>query len=160
MNRIGDSLFCTGSNEEIVRAFSECAVEFVVIGGLAVAWYCSNRQANDMDLLINPSPKNSAWICQALGRLHLTGYTNDSFSELGLQVPLKKMHYAELLTPRIEGPTFAAVANDAVKGKLFNFPVLIATAASLILLKELAVASSEEAEKHLSDIECLRAYGI
>ena len=161
MNRIGDSLYCTGSNEEIIVAFSERAVEFVVIGGLAVAWYCSARQADDMDLLVSPSPENSARIFQALSRLGLTGFTDSSFSKLGLQVPLKERHYAELLTPRKDGPTFSAVAESAVKGEVFNVPAFIASASSLIQLKEMAVASAEASkQKHLNDIECLRPYAV
>lgn len=161
MNRIGDDLICAGANREIVVAFSECSVEFVVIGGLAVAWYCSQRQADDMDLLVNPTPENSERISQALGRLRLSGFTSQSFSKPGLQVPLKQLHYAELLTPRKNGPSFSAVAEGAVKGKLFGIPVLIASAAALIELKELAVSSEKAAmQKHLNDIECLRAYAV
>ena len=159
MNRIGDDLICVGTNREIVEAFSQCSVEFVVIGGLAVAWYCSARQADDMDLLVSPTPENSDRICQALNDLRLSGFSSRSFTKLGLQVPLKQVHYAELLTPRKDGPSFSTVAEKAVKGKLFGFPVLIASPASLIELKELAVASEKAAmNKHLNDIECLRAY--
>lgn len=139
--------------------FSECAVEFVVIGGLAVAWYCSDRRADDMDLLVNPTPENSGRISQALRRLQLTTHTNLSFAKHGLQVPLKQVHYAELLTPRIDGPTYSAVVEKAVRGKVFHIPVLIACPSSLIELKELAVATEETTkQKHLNDIECLRPY--
>lgn len=161
MNRIGDDLICAGANREIVVAFSECSVEFVVIGGLAVAWYCTERQADDMDLLVNPTPENSERISQALSRLRLSGFSSRSFIKPGLQVTLKQLHYAELLTPRKDGPSFSAVAGQAVSGKLFGVPVLIASPASLIELKELAVASEKAAmEKHLNDIERLRAYAV
>lgn len=72
MNRIGDNLICTGSNQEIVQIFSALDIDFVLIGGLAVAWYCAERQAVDMDLLVNPTNENAARISQALARL---GYT-------------------------------------------------------------------------------------
>lgn len=161
MNRIGDDLICTGTNQEIVVAFSEYSVEFVVIGGLAVAWYCPERQADDMDLLVNPTPENSLRISQALSSLQLSGFSSQSFSKLGLQTPLKQVHNAELLTPRTNGPSFSVVAEGAVNGKLFGFPVLIASPASLIELKELAVTSEKAAmQKHLNDIECLRAYAV
>lgn len=157
MNRVGDSLFCTGSNEEIVVAFSEAAVEFIVVGGLAVAWYCNHRQADDMDLLVNPSSENSVRVCQALIRLGLIGFTDTSFSKLGLQVSLKQRHYADLLTPREGAPTFSTVAGDAVSGRLFKIPVLIASINSLIQMKALAAVSEEEVkQKHLNDIDSLR----
>jgi hypothetical protein len=37
MNKIGDTLIHTEANKELVRAFVASGVEFVVIGGLAVA---------------------------------------------------------------------------------------------------------------------------
>lgn len=161
MNRIGDSLFCTGANEEIVRAFAQSAVEFVVIGGLAVSWYCSERQADDMDLLVNPTLDNSKRISDALGAINLNCHHKNSFTRPGLQVPLKQIHYAELLTPRKEGPTYSEVAANASPAKLFNIPVKVASVASLIKLKELAVASLEaEKGKHVKDIALLKAHGV
>lgn len=161
MNRVGDSLFCTGANEEIVRAFAQSAVEFVVIGGLAVSWYCSERQADDMDLLVNPTSDNSERISSALSALHLNGHDKKSFTRPGLQVPLKGTYYAELLTPRKEGPSYSEVAAKAGPAKLFNIPVKVASVASLIKLKELAAASLEAAkEKHVKDIALLKAHGV
>lgn len=161
MNRIGDNLICTGANEEIVRAFARSAVEFIVIGGLAVAWYCADRQAGDMDLLVNPTSDNSARIYQALAGLYPSGYNKDTFTKPGLQVPLKQIHYAEILTPRKDGPTYSEVAEHAVEGKLFNIPVRIASVASLIRLKELVVASGEaQKDKHLKDIERLKRVAV
>ena len=157
MNRIGDTLVHVGSNEELVRTFASGGVEFVVIGGLAVAWYCSDRQADDMDLLVNPTPDNSARISRALESLRMQGYSHDSFTKLGLQVPLKQLYYAELLTPRKDGPAYAEIAKDAVDAKLFNISVSVASVASLIQMKEHAVASAEaQRDKHLKDIERLK----
>jgi hypothetical protein len=56
MNKVGDTLMHFGANEQIVREFLSVGVEFIVVGGLAVAWYCPDRQADDMDLLVNPTP--------------------------------------------------------------------------------------------------------
>ena len=164
MNRVGDSLISTGPNEEIVTAFSTHQVEFLVVGGLAVAWYCSDRQADDMDLLINPSPDNSARVAQALATLPLLNsgcFNGKSFTKPGLQVPLKSYYYAELLTPRREGPSYAEVAKEAVDVKLFQKSVWVASPASLIRMKQQAVASAEkERDKHLADIERLRKHVV
>ena len=161
MNKIGDTLIHVGANEELVRAFVNCGVEFVVIGGLAVSWYCPDRQADDMDLLVNPTSENSVRISQALNGLHMNGYTPTSFAKLGLQVPLKQRHYAELLTPKKNGPTYTEVATDAVDAKVFSIPVRLASVVSLIQMKEQAVASMEaQREKHLKDIECLKKHAV
>lgn len=156
-NRIGDNLLCTGSNRKIVAAFSLYKVEFVVIGGLAVAWYCPQRHADDMDLLLNPTMDNSRKVSGALGSLKLQGFNRDSFAKSGLQVRLKEIFYAELLTPQANGPNFSSIANNAIAAKLFDFPVLIASPASLIELKELALSvGNDNSHKHLADIEALR----
>jgi hypothetical protein len=157
MNKIGDTLKHIGANEELVHSFAANSVEFVVIGGLAVAWYCADRQADDMDLLVNPTPENSARISRSLDGLHMNGYTSDSLTKPGLQVPLKRLYYADLLTPQKDGPTYTEVAEDAVDAKLFNIPVRLASVVSLIRLKEQAVASAEaQRDKHLKDIERLK----
>ena len=88
MNKVGDTLIHTGANEELVRSFIENGVEFILIGGLAVAWYCADRQAADMDLLVNPTPENSERISRVLSRLRMNGLDPDSFARLGLQVRL------------------------------------------------------------------------
>jgi hypothetical protein len=101
MNKLGDTLLHTGTNEELVAALIEHDVEFIVIGGLAVTWYCPERQADDMDLLINPTPENSKRLSRALSGLPFVSPCNaDAFTKPGLQVPLKNYFYAELLTPR------------------------------------------------------------
>ena len=159
MNRIGDDLHCTGSNKEIVQVFSERGVEFVLVGGLAVSWYCADRQADDMDLLVNPTKENAIRISQALSQLRYAVTDPQCFCRPGVQVPLKKEHYAELLTPRTDGPNYESVTQQAVRGKVLGVPVLVASAQSLIELKKLAVASEKAAmQKHLRDIECLLPY--
>ena len=157
MNRIDDSLFHFAANEELIRAFVDAGVEFIVIGGLAVSWYCPYRQADDMDLLINNNPENSVRVSQALHNLNLSGFNSDSFTKLGLQVPLKHTFYAELLTPQKSGPTYCDIASNAIDAKLFNIPVRLASVMSQIQLKELAAISAEEQrDKHLKDIERLK----
>ena len=91
----------------------------------------------------------------------MNGYASDSFTKPGLQVQLKQLYYAELLTPQKGEPTYSEVANDAVDAKLFNIPVRLASVASLIRMKELALSSAEaQRDKHFKDIECLRKYSV
>lgn len=156
-NRIGDNLFHFGPNEELVRELVSANVKFVIIGGLAVAWYCPDRQADDLDCLVEPSLENSTRISVALTKLHLTGFSADSFTRPSLQVPLKNTYYAELLTPTREMPTYSEVAAEAVPAKFFDIPVLLASIPSLIAMKKAAIsATSEQSEKHLNDIALLQ----
>jgi hypothetical protein len=156
MNRVGDSLYHFGGNELLVQALASAGVEFVVIGGLAVAWYCADRQADDMDLLVNPTPENSRRLAMALTGLGLHGFSDHSFMRLGLQVPLKGQFYAELLTPTADAPSFSETYAEAERGKLFGIWVWIASRSSLIHMKKAAAASAQaQLEKHLEDIQRL-----
>lgn len=159
MNRIGDNLICTGSNEEIVKAFFAFDVEFILIGGLAVSWYCSSRQANDMDILVNPTKENSEKITNALGSLGLNGFANNSFAKPGVQAPIKKIYYCDIITPARSGLTFEDLMRGSVMGKLFNIPVYIPSVENLIKMKESVAASTEkELNKHQQDIVLLRKH--
>jgi hypothetical protein len=161
MNRVGNTLIHFGPNKDLLSAFVFCSVEFVLIGGLAVAWYCSERKADDMDLLINPTSENSARISRALQSLELQGFTDQSFTKPGLQVSLKQVHYAELLTPRREGPSYSEASEEAVDRSVFNIPVRIASPSSLIRMKQQAATSDErQREKHIADIQYLTKHAI
>ena len=161
MNRIGDNLICTGSNEAIVKAFRENAVEFVLVGGLAISWFCSSRQADDMDLLVNPTKENSLKVSGALSSIGLGGFEQNSFAKTGLRIPIKKYHYADILTPIQTGPTFEELMHNSIVGKLFNISVHIPSVANLIKLKERAVASTEkELDKHREDIVLLGNHAV
>ena len=155
-NRIGDNLFHFGANEELLRALLEEGVKLVVIGGLAIAWHCPERQADDMDLLVEPTVENSARIAKTLTKLQIAGFSSTSFSKPGLQIPLKHIYYAELLTPQQEAPSFSEVEAKAVDAKLFNLPIRLASISTLIGMKKRAIQSAtEQLEKHAKDIELL-----
>ena len=159
MNRIGDNLHHTGSNEEIVKALTKYEAEFILVGGLAVSWYCSTRQADDMDILVNPTQENSIRVSSALGSLSipLNGFGNDSFSKYGVQAPIKKHYYADIITPSKEGLNYDELMLNSVVGSLFNIPIHIPTSENLIKLKEHAIASEgSEISKHQEDIMLLK----
>jgi hypothetical protein len=158
-NRVGNNLIHSGANEALVRVLTDVRAKFVVVGGLAIAWYCSERQADDMDLLVEPTAANSARIAQALSILHLTGYSTGSFAKPDLQVPLKQTYYAELLTPREGTASFSDIEGQAIDARLFNIPVRLASVSTLIEMKKHAVASADQhRDKHERDIELLEKH--
>ena len=114
-----------------------------------------------MDLLVEPTAENSACIAQALGSLHLTGYSSSSFAKLGLQVPLKQTYYAELLTPQEATSSFSDIEAQAIDARLFNIPVRLASISTPIEMKKFAVVSAEEqTNKHKRDIELLEKHAM
>lgn len=161
MNKVGDSLFCFGGNEPLVRALVNEDVEFLVVGGLAISWFCPERQADDMDLLVSPTTENAVRIAKSFSTLYLSGIDAHTFSANGFQVRLDKGYYADMLTPRSDGPTFQSLWVDAVPAGLFTMSVMIPSIRGLLALKEHALASAElESAKHLADICLLRAHAV
>ena len=158
MSRIEDSLWSTGENKPLVQAFIQAGVEFVVVGGLAVSWYWPERQADDMDLLLNPTPENSIRVVRMLQSQYMNELDGVSFARPNVNMPLKKWHYAELLTPRNDGESYMDVYKKAVQGKLFDLPVLIAAKDTIIAMKCFADGTSDPLlEKHRRDLKALRA---
>lgn len=156
-NRIGDSLHHFAPNEDLVRALIDHQVRFVLVGGLAMAWYCPARTADDMDLLVDSAPENSARLAVALRAVNHGTLTEDEFCRPGLQAPLKSYFYAELLTPQAGAPSFDEVAARASEGKLFGLPIRIASPSDLIAMKQRAIDQHcANARKHLDDIALLK----
>ena len=162
MNRQGDNLLHTSSNKQLVAALEKFGVEFVVIGGLAVAWYCDSRLADDLDIFVNPSHENAKRICMAFDSLGMSrNYAPEKFTNLGVQAKLNHHFYAELITPREGGPTFQEVFEHSVPASLLDLPVRVPTKEMLIMLKEHAIASnSGDSKKHAQDIRLLKRHVI
>lgn len=157
-NRDGDNLIHFGGNESLVRALGDSGVRFLVVGGLALSWHFRDRQADDMDLMLDPSPENAERVVQALAKVGLHAASAQPFAQTGKQFPLKGGSlYAELLTPHPDGITYADADADAVPAQLFGIPVRLASMAALRSMKQQAADSTTGAEqrKHLDDIERL-----
>jgi hypothetical protein len=156
VHRINDNLMHWHSNEELVSALVAHGVDFVVTGGLAIAWYCESRQADDMDLLVSPTLENSSRIYDALASLSLANFAVDSFAKHSVQAKIGDRYYAELLTPSTGGPTFAEIAQSAEPAKLLGVPVRVPSREMLVRLKLHAIGAKHEGhDKHLADVELL-----
>jgi hypothetical protein len=156
VHRFNDKLIHWHSNEELVRALVAHSVDFVLIGGLAVAWYCDSRQADDLDLLVAPTPENSHRIFQALLSLNLSNFDIDSFTKPGVQARVTERYYAELLTPSTGGPGYTEIAQSSEPAKLLGVPIRVPSRAMLVRLKLYAIAAKHAGrEKHLADVELL-----
>lgn len=161
MNRIGDNLICTGANKEIIQSFTDKNVDFILIGSLAVAWYCAERNADDMDLLVNCSKQNSEKVCAALQELNINGLELDSFTAPGKIAPIKHYYYADILTQSRNGLTYEEVSNKTQKAKLFGICVNLPDRECLIVLLQQAIKFQEgNVQKYERDIELLRKHNV
>lgn len=96
-------LYVFVSNAQLVRTLVEKEVRFIVVGGLAVHYYAQERIVRDLDLLVEQTQDNAQRLFSALAAEHLTPhFSMDLISEptdRPQQLPLKDIHYADLLTP-------------------------------------------------------------
>jgi hypothetical protein len=156
MHRFNDNLMHWRSNEELVSALVIHNVDFVLIGGLAVAWYCDSRQAEDMDLLVAPTLENSSRIFNALVALDLSNFAVDSFAKTAVQARIGGRYHAELLTPSTGGPTYGEVVQSSEPARVLGISVRVPSRAMLVRLKLHAIAAKHEGrEKHFTDVELL-----
>jgi hypothetical protein len=156
VHRFNDNLNHWQSNEELVRALVAAGVDFVLIGGLAVAWYCESRQADDLDLLVAPTRENSERIHAALDSLGLATFDVDAFAKTAVRARITERYYAELLTPSPGGPSYKEIVETSVPATLLGVPIRLPSREMLIRSKLWSIAANHDGrEKHLSDVELL-----
>jgi len=156
-HRIGDNLVHFHANGHLVEALVDAGVDFIVIGGLAISWHCPSRTADDLDLLTSPSTENAARLGSALTYLGLRNADCANLARPGLQIALKHLYYAEILTPTIEGPSFDEISQDAVRANLLGIPVRVASIRCLIRMKEISASpGNDQEDKHIKDLALLR----
>jgi len=153
-------ILAKAENEKLLQHFTQAGVDFLVVGGAAVASHgCRDHgQYDDLDLLISPSLENAKRVVDAL---RVAGVPLAASVELlarpAIQVPLKNWQYwAEILTPR-KGFDFNSVATSALPGMVGQQPVRIISRLDLINMKEDAVSKlREDLDKHERDLACLK----
>jgi hypothetical protein len=94
--------------KELLSAFNEHRVKYLIVGGYAVAIHAQPRATKDLDLFVQPSPENAKAVFAALAKFGapLAGLTPEdlidpnSFFRIGTAP-----HMIEIL-PRISGVDF------------------------------------------------------
>jgi hypothetical protein len=146
--------------DALLQGLVRADARFIVVGGCALAGWGKRplTAVDDMDLLVEPSSSNARSVLQALSALGQSAcFTPAMLAQPNKQLPLKNGSFcAELLTPRA-GIQFEEAYALATTVDVFGLEIPIASVATLIRLKELAVASlSTELEKHTKDLLALR----
>lgn len=155
------SLFAKAENEKLLQHFGQAGVDFLVVGGAAVAFHGCREygQFDDLDLLIAPTIENCRRVVDALSfaGVPLTA-SAESLAKPAIQVSVKNWQYwAEILTPR-KGVDYDSIAQSALPGIVGLQPVRVISRAELIKMKEDAIAKlRDDLNKHEKDLACLKA---
>ena len=153
-----------GPNANFVEALLDSGARFLIVGGLAVKYFCPEREVDDLDVLIDPNPENAQRIVDVLDRFcpgH--GVIPARLASPGTQLPLKRHLYLDVLTPRAETPDFEELWRTAIPARLSRFQVMLPCRDSLLALKRHAAdtdADPVRREKHRKDVLCLEKLAV
>jgi len=142
---------------DLLVALVDAKVEFVLIGGWALAIHGHGRGTDDMDVLVRPSPQNAKLVLHALSAFGAPvaahGVTPEIFAQPGYGYRMGiRPNLIELLTS-ISGITFDDAASDCdfVEIEDRRIPVMSRRA---LLKNKLAAGRA----KDLADVEWLQSH--
>jgi hypothetical protein len=141
--------------EDLLRELVEAEVEFLLVGGWAVAVHGHGRATDDLDVFIRASPDNAKRVFAALQRfgapLQSHGVTEGLFAEprYGYRMGRKPL-LIELLTT-IDGVEFDEAARDSVAVSVGDLTIPVIGRAALLANKRAAGRP-----KDLADLEALQ----
>jgi hypothetical protein len=151
-------------NHAFVVELIRCDTKFLVVGGLAVQFYCPDRDVDDLDLLVEATPHNAEQVVTVATEF---GYQIDPESLLAhpaVQLPMKNELYLDILTPKPSGEAFDSLWASSVRAHLndLNTPIRLPSLKSLVRMKQEAClgAQPEDLQKHEQDLRLLEARPI
>ena len=117
--------------KELLSALNKHKVKYLVVGAYAVGYHAQPRATKDLDLLIQPAPKNGEAVYRALvefGAPNIQDRTPADFTEKGTIYRMGVPPIAVDIMPEIKGVVFNAawknrlvVTVDAASGLTANF---------------------------------------
>ena len=137
-------------NADVLKALNEESVDFLVIGGMAVKYYCPERSVKDLDVLLYPTLENGTRVVGALSRLGLTAHFDlKQIISPKQQMVLKHFHNADMITPD-EDFDYLAAKNRSLVTTINGIRVHIVAVEDLIRMK-----SSTDRDLDIADIAIL-----
>jgi len=141
---------------DLLLELHDARVEFVVLGGWAVAVHGHGRATDDLDVLVRPTPENAVRVYDALQRfgapLEAHGVTVELFSkpQYGYRIGVKPV-LIELLTS-VSGIDFDEAASERVTVQIDGRAIPVIGRKALLANKRAAGRL-----KDLADVEALES---
>lgn len=140
--------------EELFAFFNARKVKILIVGGYAVAFHAKPRFTKDIDLWVEPTPKNAERVLAALsdfgfGSLSLAV---EDFTQPGRIVQLGRPPNRIDLMTTVQGLTFEAAWQGRVEGRYGGERVFYLGRSDLMRNKELVARPQDQA-----DLEWLRS---
>ena len=140
--------------KELLALFNEHKVDYLIVGGFALALHGAPRFTGDMDVLVRPNPENAQRVIAALAAFgfNLPWLSVDDFHETDKVVQLGVPPVRIDLLTSITGVAWEEIAAHKASGVLGGVPVFYLGRDQFIANKR---ASGRK--KDLADIEALDA---
>ncbi len=137
---------------ELLALFHARGVEYVIVGGYAIAFHGAPRATGDIDLLINPAPANAQRVVAALGDFGFAslGLSSKDFTTPGQVVQLGVPPVRIDILTDIEAVTWNQADQGKVAGTYGGVPVQFIGRCELLANKK-AVGRKRD----LADLEAL-----
>lgn len=137
---------------ELLELFNVHNVQYVIVGGYALAFHGAPRYTGDIDLFVKPDPKNAKQILTALDKF---GFGSAGIEREDLENPDKviQLGYPPIridIITSISGLSWEEAYKDKIKGEYGDIFVYYIGKENLVLNKK---ASGRK--KDLADIEAL-----
>lgn len=146
-------------NSEFVKALAESGIRVIVIGGLAVKHYCPEREADDLDLLVEPTVTAGRNISDALNRFNdAPTFSADAFARPQQHYPQKRALYLDLVTPHADD-NFDDLWRLTSAATLNGIPVRIVGLSDLLVMKHRAIVERDEI-KDRQDVALLQTVTV
>jgi hypothetical protein len=133
---------------DLLRAFGDGGVRYLVVGGYAVMRYTEPRYTKDLDLWVDPDPANAALVFDALAKFGapLPDLTPASFTDETMiyQIGVPPVRVDILMG--ISGVTFPEAWRNRQEGELGGVPVSILSRDDVIASKRASGRPSDRAD--------------
>ena len=149
----------TLSLEKVLALFNQHQVEYLVVGGYAVAFHGYPRFTRDLDLFFRQTPENAGRIFAALSEAGFTDLTltRNDLLHPQLNYKLGRPPNQIDLNPDVKGIAWTTANQCAVTGEILGQPVKFIDFETLIVAKRAAGRSQDLADidglmRHLGEI--------
>ncbi|HNY77260.1 MAG: hypothetical protein RBS72_02640 [Sedimentisphaerales bacterium] len=128
----------TSDFKELLASFNRHKIEFIVVGGHALAFHGAPHLTGDIDLFIRPTRENAEGILASLGELGFESLTvsADDFTRLGNVIQLGVPPTRVDLITSLTGVSWHKADADKVPGRYGDIPVHFISRDDLIANKK------------------------
>jgi len=137
---------------DLLELFNAHSVDYMVVGGYALAFHGAPRYTGDMDLFVRPDEKNARKIIEALNKF---GFNSEGFSLLDFSTPDKVIQLGsppvriDIITS-LSGVSWEEAFSGRIEGKYGDTTVYYIGRDQFILNK-----SATGRKRDLADLEAL-----